>query len=184
MGRKSTVAFLDAAIVDEVNKLVRGGKTIDDIVNVLRELGASVSRSAVGRYVQSARESMEKYRQAQEVAKVWVDKLETEPQGDVARLLPEMLRAVAFQSISQIGESDEGIDPQGLMFLAKALKDLSGATKGNLEIELKLREMRARAKAAAEEVGQIGKKSGWSEETINTLKAKFLGITDGPAKLA
>jgi len=180
MGRKSTVAFLDAGIVDEVNRLVRGGKTIDDILNALRELGAEVSRSAVGRYVQSARESMEKYKQAQEVAKVWVDKLETEPQGDVARLLPEMLRAVAFSTISQLGESEEGANSQELMFLAKALKDLSGATKGNLDIELKLREVRARAKAAAEEVGKIGKKSGWSEETIQTLKAKFLGITDGP----
>lgn len=176
MGRKSTVAFLDAAIVDEVNHLIRGGKTIDDIVAVLRELGANVSRSAVGRYVQSARESMEKYRQAQEVAKVWVDKLESEPQGDVARLLPEMLRAVAFQTISQIGESDDGADPQGLMFLAKALKDLSSATKTNMDVEFLRRKVQTESKQAAADVEKTVRQAGLSEDQVLTIRNRILGI--------
>jgi hypothetical protein len=88
MGRRSTVSRFPEPIVTQVNQLIRDGHTIDEIVATLQGMGADVSRSAMGRYVKSARESMEKYRQAQEVAKVWVDKLETEPSGDVARLLP------------------------------------------------------------------------------------------------
>jgi len=176
MGRKSTVAYLDAAIVDEVNHLIRGGKTIDDIVNALRELGANVSRSAVGRYVQSARESMEKYRQAQEVAKVWVDKLENEPQGDVARLLPEMLRAVAFQTISQLGESDDQIGSQDLMFLAKALKDLSSATKTNMDVAAVRRKIQAETKEVATDVEKTARQAGLSEEQVLAIRKRILGI--------
>ena len=109
MARKSTVAALPKELVDACNGLIRDGRTIDDILAALQGLGADVSRSAVGRYVKSARESMEKYRQAQEVAKVWVDKLEAEPAGDVGRLLPEMLRVVAFQTLTTMGESEQTV---------------------------------------------------------------------------
>ncbi|CAG0909845.1 unnamed protein product, partial [Darwinula stevensoni] len=69
MGRKSTVAVLPEEVVTQINRLIRDGCTIDEILRALAPLGAEVSRSAMGRYVKSARESMEKYRQAQEVAK-------------------------------------------------------------------------------------------------------------------
>lgn len=177
MGRKSTVAVLPEEIVAEVNRLIREGCTIDEILRALQPLGASVSRSALGRYVKSARESMEKYRQGQEVAKVWLDKLESEPNGDVARLLPEMLRAVAFQTLSTMGESNEPVGSQELMFLAKALKDLSGANKLNVDIELKMREVRKKAIAeAAEAVGDTARAQGMSEEQVEFWRKRVLGI--------
>ena len=74
MGRKSTVAVLDEAIVGEVNRLIRMGRTIDDILAALEPLGVDVSRSAMGRYVKSARQSMEQYTKAQDVARIWMDK--------------------------------------------------------------------------------------------------------------
>ncbi len=178
MGRASTVAKLDPAVQAEVASLIRAGRSIDEIVAALRELGAQASRSAVGRYVKSARDSMEKYRQAQEVAKVWVDKLEAEPQGDVARLLPEMLRTVAFQTLSTMGEGEDAAGPQELMFLARALKDLSGATKANVEVALLLKRMREQAAAAATDVAKTAKKAGLSEATIDMIRARILGIPD------
>lgn len=180
MGRKSTVAELPEQLVDACNKLIRAGRTIDDILAALTELGADVSRSAVGRYVKSARESMEKYRQAQEVAKVWVDKLEAEPSGDVGRLLPEMLRVVAFQTLTQLGESDEGAGAMDVMLLAKALKDIAGTTKTNIDTELQLRklraEMQAKATAAAAEVAQMTRQAGMSEELVSSIRARILGV--------
>ncbi|WP_374584445.1 DUF3486 family protein [Ideonella dechloratans] len=163
-------------IVTQVNQLIRDGHTIDEIVATLQGMGADVSRSAMGRYVKSARESMEKYRQAQEVAKVWVDKLETEPSGDVARLLPEMLRAVAFQTLSTMGEATDPVGSQDLMFLAKALKDVSSASRINVDTELLLRKVRDQAKAAAAEVTKTIKQAGLSDETVQQIKARILGI--------
>lgn len=167
MARKSTVAVLPEEIVAEINQLIRDGCTIDEIMRALAPLGTGVSRSALGRYVKSARESMEKYRQGQEVAKVWLDKLESEPNGDVARLLPEMLRAVAFQTLSTMGESENPVDSQELMFLAKALKDLSGTSKLNMDIELKMRDVRKKTLAeAAEAVGETARAQGMTEEQV------------------
>ena len=176
MGRRSTVSRFPEPIVTEVNQLIRDGHTIDEIVATLQGMGADVSRSAMGRYVKSARESMEKYRQAQEVAKVWVDKLETEPSGDVARLLPEMLRAVAFQTLSTMGEATDPVGSQDLMFLAKALKDVSSASRINVDTELLLRKVRDQAKAAAAEVTKTIKQAGLSDETVQQIKARILGI--------
>lgn len=176
MGRRSTVSRFPEPIVTQVNQLIRDGHTIDEIVATLQDMGADVSRSAMGRYVKSARESMEKYRQAQEVAKVWVDKLETEPSGDVARLLPEMLRAVAFQTLSTMGEATDPVGSQDLMFLAKALKDVSSASRINVDTELLLRKVRDQAKAAAAEVTKTIKQAGLSDETVQQIKARILGI--------
>jgi hypothetical protein len=180
MGRKSTVAALPAPIVEACHALIRDGKTIDDIVGALAELGAPVSRSAVGRYVKSARESMEKYRQAQEVAKVWVDKLEAEPTGDVGRLLPEMLRVVAFQTLTQMGESDDGAGAMDVMLLAKALKDLAGTKKADIDTELQLRKLRAETKAkadaAAAEVETMTRNAGMSDDLVSAIRARILGV--------
>lgn len=176
MARKSTVARLPQELVDACNGLIRDGHTIDEILVALRGLGAQVSRSAVGRYVKSARDAMEKYRQAQEVAKVWVDKLEAEPNGDVGRLLPEMLRVVAFQSLTTMGEASEPAKAMDVMLLAKALKDIAGTTKTGLDIERQLRAMRAELKAAAAAVeGQV-RAAGVSEETITQIRQRILGV--------
>ena len=149
MGRKSTVAALPKELVQACNGLIRDGHTIDDILAALQGLGANVSRSAVGRYVKGARESMEKYRQAQEAARVWVDKFGAEPDGDVGRLLPEMLRAVAWQTLASMNESEKPAKTSDVMLLAKALRDMTGLTKTQIDVEKQLRAMRAELETAA-----------------------------------
>lgn len=176
MGRKSTVAALPKELVEACNALIRDGRTIDEVLEALRALGAPVSRSAVGRYVKSARESMKKYRQAQEVAKVWMDKVEAEPNGDVGRLLPEMLRVVAFQSLTSMGESDKPAKPMDVMLLAKAIRDVAGTTKTQLEVERQLRAMRAELKAAAQDVESAARAAGLSGETVAQIKQRILGV--------
>ncbi|GKS96997.1 phage protein Gp27 family protein [Acidovorax sp. SUPP2825] len=180
MGRPSTVGKLPKALVEACNGLIRDGRTIDEILAALQQLGAEVSRSAVGRYVKGARESMEKYREAQEIAKVWVDKLEAEPSGDVARLLPEMLRTVAFQTLTQMGESEKAAGAMDVMLLAKALKDIAGTSKTNLDTELQLRKLRseiqAKANAAASAVEQMTRQAGMSDELVSTIRARILGV--------
>ena len=174
MARKSTVAALPKELVEACHGLIREGRTIDDILAALQALGADVSRSAVGRYVKSARESMDKYRQAQEVAKVWVSKLESEPDGDVARLLPEMLRSVAFQTLGSIGDREEGGDAQEVMFLAKAMKDLASTDKLTADRILMIRQ--EVAKRAATEAVKQAKASGLSDAAADLIRQKILGV--------
>ncbi|TAN12948.1 MAG: DUF3486 family protein [Burkholderiaceae bacterium] len=180
MGRRSTVAALPKELLERCHALIREGYTIEEILGALQGMGAEVSRSAVGRYVKSARETFEKYRQAQEVAKVWVDKLEAEPAGDVGRLLPEMLRTVAFQTLTSMGEGEADAKPADIMLLARAIKDVAGATKTNIDVELQLRRVReqiaARADAAAKAAAKEMKQAGVSADTIAAIRQRILGV--------
>lgn len=180
MARKSTVTKLDARLREAVDGLVRDGRyTLDEILDHLAQLNggtAPVSRSALGRYAQQAEEQMKRYREAQNVAKVWIGRLEDEPDGDVARLLPEMLRTIAYQTMNQLGSSEAGANPQEVMFLSKALADLGKANTAALQIELKLREIRAKAKAVAEEVASAVQQAGMGADEVDFWRKKVLGI--------
>jgi hypothetical protein len=180
MARKSTVAVLDEAIVGEVNRLIRIGRTIDEILAALEPLGADISRSAMGRYVKSARQSMEQYAKAQDVARIWMDKFGSEPSSDVSRLLPQMLEAVAHRTLEDMTDSDETKTPEEVRVMARALKDLNGAKKGNIDIELKMREVReAERKKVLEEqraaLDAMGSKGGVTEDTKKAIR-EALGI--------
>lgn len=178
MGRRSSIVELPDEVRRVIDALVRDGRaTLDEILAHLRKLDLpKPSRSALGRYAKGARAQMARYREAQEVARVWIDKLEAEPEGDVGRLLPEMLRALAFQVMASIGDDKAGAAPMDVMLLAKALKDVGAASKANVDIELKLREVRSRAKAAAAEVTRAAIKAGLSEEAVEAIRSKILGI--------
>tara|TARA_R110001583_G_scaffold195522_3_gene375203 strand:- start:41492 stop:42031 length:540 start_codon:yes stop_codon:yes gene_type:complete len=178
MARKSSIQQLDPRLRSAVDELIRQGRfTLDDIVAHLAKLNggeAPVSRSALGRYAQRAEEQMRRYKEAQEVAKVWVNKFENEPDGDVARLLPEMLRSVAFQTLGSIGDREEGADSQEVMFLAKAMKDLASADVLTTQRILKIRE--ETAKKAAVEAVKTAKAQGLSDEAAELIRQKILGV--------
>lgn len=180
MGRKSTLAVLDESILAEVNRLIRKGRTIDEILVCLESLGADVSRSATGRYVKSERESMRQREKAQSMARVWVEQFGTEPDGDVGRLLPMMLEAVAHRTLDDMAESEEVKSVEEVSVMARALKDLNGAKKGTVDIEIKLRQVReAERKAVLDEqrakIDAMGSKGGVTEDTKRAIR-EALGI--------
>ena len=171
MARKSSIARLDPRIREAADAAIRDGRaTVDEIVALIASLGGQVSRSAVGRYKQAAEVQMARYREAQEIAKVWIGKLQTEPDGDVGRLLAEMLRTAAFQSIGDL----DSAQPRDLMFLAKALKDLAGADKLTAERILEVR--RQAAADAADKATAVARTKGLSADTVAELRKEILGV--------
>ncbi len=177
MGGASKIRRLDPAVREQIDRLIRNGHTINQITDHLALLldEAAPARSSVGRYVQNARKQMEKYQQAQDLARVWVNRIEEEPDGDVGRLLSEMLRTVAYQAIGTLDESDDGVRPGDVMMLARAIKDLSSADKTRADQVLKIRkELMAKAAASIE---RVAGKRGLSEETIQELRRDILGMS-------
>jgi len=171
--RPSTIERLDNRIREAVDAAVRGGATIDEIVETITELGGDASRSAVGRYVKRTREQMERYRHAREMAKAWIGRLEADPEGDVGRLLAEMLRTVAWQQLATMGETDE-VDTNEIMLLARAIKDLASADKTAADRELRVR--REVAKEAAATAEKTARAKGLDQDTIALIKASILGL--------
>lgn len=150
-GEPRRIRKLPEEIRRELETLIRDGVTIDAIVAQLRAMGAEVSRSAVGRFKQRFESQLERYREAQEVAGVWVAQLGENPKGDVGRLVAEMLKTVAFRTLAEMGDSEDPVGAMDIMLLAKAIKDLEGAAKLWAEREIKVRrEVAAELKAKAE----------------------------------
>ena len=88
-----------------------------------------------------------------------------------------MLRAVRFQTLSTMGESESPVESQELMFLAKALKDVSGASKLNMDIELKLRQEREKAKVeSADAVEKAARAQGMDEDQVMFWRQQVLGL--------
>lgn len=172
--RPSSITQLDPQVKEAVDAAVREGRaSIDQIVELIKSLGGEASRSAVGRYVKTANERMEEYRQAQQMAAVWMDKIGKEPEGDVGRMLLEMLRMLAFKSI---GET-ESASPEDLMFLSNAIKGFAQTDKLVVDKEINIRKLvAAKAEKAANEIVKEARKIGASEETIQTWRNKVLGV--------
>ena len=182
MARKSSIESLPPDIQVAVNAALRQGWTIDDIVGHVRDMGGDVSRSAVGRYKQRFEQIGRKMRETRDVAKVWIDKLGEEPDGDVARLLTELIRTIAFKTSMTLAEDDDAVDPKHLAMLARSIKDLATADRATAELALKLR--REIADEAAEAVETVAKERGLSADAVDEIKRKILGVRDAGAAVA
>ncbi len=182
MSRKPSIAKLDPALKDELDNLLRDGRhTIAEITAHLRNLGAPVSQSAVGRYHHKFDQIGRRMRESREIAGVWAAKIGSEPQGDIGRVVMEMLRTLAFDVTLDLTENDAetGIpkalaDPGAIGALALAMQRLESATKTSFERELKAR--KAALEEAAKVVEKIAAKGGMKAETREEIKRGILGI--------
>lgn len=175
MARPSSITRLPPELAQLCHRLIREGRTIHQITDKLNELDAEVSKSAVGRYVKSAREQMAQYQAAQAVAGQWVAALGENPTGDVGALLAEMLKTVAFQALATMGPDETGAakptKPMDIMLLAKAIRDLESTSKANIERREKIE--RAAIERAATKAGEVGQRAGLSQATIDEIQKEL-----------
>lgn len=182
MVRKSTIKQLPADIRAELDRLLAEGRvTIDEIVVHLKKLGASVSRSAVGRYSQKFEDVSRKMREAREVSAAFAQELGDLKNDEVGRQLTEMLRTVIFNVLlPKVSNEEAAVKPSDLMLMAKAIKDLSSANKLSADLELKIR--KEAAEQAKEEaikgVIAAGKKNGLSKEVLDAMKRGVFGLEE------
>ena len=179
MARRSSIEQLPQEVQDHVHRLIREGRTVDEITGKLHELDQDVSRSSVGRYKQRYETQLQKYREAQNVAGIWVQELGQDTSSDVGRLLAEMLKTIAFKTMAEMGE-DEADQPSAmdLHFLARTIKDLESAGKLSAERIYKIRE-EERKRVQQETQGKLeeaGKKAGLTTDTLETLKTDVFGV--------
>ena len=175
MGRKSSITKLDPKIREAVDAAIRDGRaTIDDIVELIEDMGGDASRGAVGRYTKNAKEQMKRWQDAREMSKVWVGKLEEDPSSDVGRLISEMLKTVSWATVGKMMDDGEDVEVDDVALLARALKDLSTSDKLSAERELKIRkEERANAAKVVEEATQA---AGMDGDQVDFWRKKVLGL--------
>ncbi len=182
MGNKSSIAKLPPEIKEACDKAIREGRaTIDQIVAMLQGMGADVSRTAVGDYKKKMETSWARVREAQEVGSVWAAKLGENPDSPMGQLVAEVIKSVAFRTLTDLDASGATVEPEDLMLLARALQSVGAAQKVDHEFRRKLRaeymeEMKTRATVAADQVTKITRSAGLSAEAAASIREQILGI--------
>lgn len=173
MARPSKIDRLPGEIRDKIGQLRRDGRTIDEILSVLRQLEVDVSRSGLGEHIKKIDAIGARLRESRAAAEAIMARLGESPDNRTARLNIELMHAGLMQLLAG-GEDGESVtlDPQGAMFLARTIRDLTAASKTDVDLELRLRREFAQEAAAA--VADVAKEKGLSADVVDAIKLKIL----------
>ena len=182
MARPSNIDKLPVSIREAIGALRRGGRTIDEILAHIRELGVGedeVSRSGLGRHVKTIDEIGEEMRKQRAMADALVAKFGAEPDDRLFRVNVEMMHGLLFKMNLAIreGETPE-LTPGDIMFLSSALKNIASASKTDTDRidRIEKRAAAAMLKQAEAVVAKVVERRGLSAEVKADIKAEFLGI--------
>jgi len=180
VARPSSIDRLPKELRELIGRLREEGRTLDEILAKLNELGADVSRSALGRHAKTLADVGERMRRSRVMAEALTARFGDQPDNQVARMNMELMHGMVFELITAAAgsEDEEGepvmLDPKGVKFLAGALKDLASAQKVDADRTIKLRE--EFAKEAVAKVESVGKARGMSADTVEAIKHAVLGV--------
>jgi len=173
MPRKSSIAIIDPRLKAAIDAAITEGRaTIDDIVQMVRGLGGDVSRSAIGRYKKSMEQRLEEFRESQAIAGDWMKQLKADPDGDIGRMLGELLKVIAHRT--QMEMLDTGADAKEIAMLARAIGDLARTDKLKMELEKKARD--AALADAADQAERSATEAGLSAERAAQIRRDVLGL--------
>lgn len=182
MGRQSTIRRLPQSLREEIGALREAGHTIDEIRAHLQQLGAALSRSAVGRHVKQLDAIGNEIRRSREIAEALVKRYGEAPEGRTARLNIELMHAFVNRLlVSETGEVVT-LEPNEVMAVSRALKDLVQAARHDVAREAETRaEFAEKAadtavKAAETAVGDAG--YTLPPEALQAIRRQVYGIID------
>lgn len=180
MGRQqSSIERLPEDILERLQELLRDPRVtqleatakINAVLNA-EGVPTRLSKSAVNRYAVRMEEVGRKLRQSREIAQMWIGRLGAEPQGEVGKLLNEMIRSLAFDAALALSEGEEAIEPRMLRDLAIAVEKLEKAASENVKRDEEIRRQeRERLKGQTLQAVEEAVSSG--PMTAEALKAKI-----------
>ena len=181
MAQVSSIKKLPDDVLDKLQELLRDPRVTQleatrRINLILEDEGHEdrVSKSAVNRYAVKMEEVGAKLRQSREVAKMWIGRLGAEPQGEVGKLLNEMVRTLAFEVTMNMAEGEiEKVDPRMLRDMSIAIEKLEKAASENVKREAEIR------KKALEEAANVidkHKRKTLDPETLRVIREEVYGL--------
>lgn len=132
-----------------------------------------LSKSGINRYATRMTTVGGRIQEAREVSKMWVDQLGNKPTGEVSKVLIEMVRTLAFDSVLKMSESDEVVEPKFIKELAIGVEKLEKAASESHKREREIQT--AYAEQKAQEVEELRGEDGMSEALENKIKNILLG---------
>jgi len=182
-GKPSKVHQLPDNIKAKLDELLREGKltqsTILDKVNrLIEEAGLDdsdkLSKSGINRYSTNMQTVGQRIAEARAVSEQWVAKLGDKPSGDVSKILIEMVRTIAFDSVLDASNSAEPVHPKFIKDLAIGIEKLEKAATESTKREKEIR--KAFAEEAAALVEGAAQQAGLTSDGADAIKREILGI--------
>jgi hypothetical protein len=104
--------------------------------------------------------------------------MDLEAEGEMHRALMQMIATSAVHMMQAVRQDDGQFQPKDLMQLAKMLKDLMGSAgiREKLMDDERARTQRLAREAAAAEVEASAAELGMSDDTVQAIKGKILGV--------
>lgn len=133
------------------------------------------SKSAFNRYSIRLATMTRRLEEAREIAAAISKRFDASASDELTLIAAEAIKTLVWEVLQAAGES--GIDPKGAMALANALRaavqaqGVSTARRQKVEAEF--------AEKAKLAVGEAARAKGWSEETIEEVLSRILGVKEG-----
>lgn len=186
MARPSRIDRMDPEIREIIGRLRQHGKTIDEILDHLRTMEIDVSRSALGRHVQSMEKVGERMRRSRAIADALARQIGDTSESKLTSLNIELLHGFVFDFLASAeDDSAEGAgakamlrEPMAMKLFSEAVERLTKASRHNADFVDQV-EKRAAARAkteAAKAVDAIAKEKGISADTLAAIKAGIFGV--------
>lgn len=174
MGQVSSIKRLPAELRDALEAALQRGCTTTEVTEMLNGMGADVSRSAVGRFAKSYREIVERMREVSQLTPLIQDQT-PEQELDESRVLAQIMRTFATrQLLDTVSTTEEG--PLEGKDFAHQMAGAEKALKSATQILGHRRSLRDFQKLCAETAEKAGKRAGASQEQIDFIKRKILGL--------
>jgi hypothetical protein len=143
---------------------------------ILAEQGhaETISKSAVNRYAVRMDKIGARIRQSREIAQMWIGRLGAEPQGEVGKLLNEMVRNLAFEATTEMLDGEAPVEPKMLKDLAIAIERLERAASENVKREEEIR--KKALEEAADRAGDAARAQGMDDDQARFWREKVLGV--------
>lgn len=152
----------------------------EQLAKWLNDLGYEIGKSSLHRYGQKLEKKLSAIKASTQaslmIAEAIPDDGDARSQAVLSLVQTEIFNAlVALQDL----EDDESIDPvKRLAMITKAGKGISEIVKASILQKQHAIDVREKAEKTAQEVQEIVKTGGLSDETANLIRAKILGIAD------
>ncbi len=188
--RPSTIDRMDPEIREIIGRLRQHGKTIDEIRDHLRSMEIDVSRSALGRHVQSLEKVGERMRRSRAMADALARQMGDTSESKLTSLNIELLHGFVFDFLSSAeNEDEEGTDAKELLRDPKAMKLFSETVErltkasrhnadfiGQVEKRAADRARRDALAQAASEAATKAREAGLSAEAAAQIRRDVLGL--------
>ncbi|SON55804.1 hypothetical protein HDIA_2263 [Hartmannibacter diazotrophicus] len=182
MGRPSKVDRLPDAVREAIADLRRQGRTIDEILAHIRDMGVAsddVSRSGLGEHIKEIDALAKEAQKDRAIAEAVVARFGEEAEDKVFRGSVEMLQGLIFRMTVAMRQGDVmDLSAGDMMFLSRAMNSLAAASKIDTDRAAKI-EARAIEKAKREAVAEVEKAAGecgMSQETVDVINRRIAGI--------